>query len=255
MKQKINKQLGFTLIEVLVASFIFASILGIVYALLNDTLISKKQLELTLTINNQVENANEVLQTVMREANGDFFTDGDFGVSAVAAQASGFQTAHLFFVSDYSYDPTKSTTLLTILPTISAPSGQYLYIKVSEDNTNKIYCFSLENDNNLYVQSWKETSLTSRSWVPDQSITPTPLLQYDPGQTGQTTQFTVAQKNNGGVPVASSIYKPNDGNLTPMNLYVQLTATAVIPWGNKPDYFERQLDQTYVPLITSNPYL
>lgn len=244
MLKRKNLQLGFTLIEILVASFIFASILAVVYGLLNDALISKKELELTLTINEQVKNANEILQSVMREASGDFFMDGEFK----AGDPNNIQeTAHLFFVSEFYAKPD-----LMVVPADykTAINGRHLYVKVSQENEKKIYIFSLDRDNltrknYLYLESWEKDA----GWKIVQNKTP--LLEYD---SNLLARFSVAQdKNQEGFSTPKSYYVPGSGQLVPMDLSVNLTVTAIKNWRNK--NYARNLNQVYVPLITSNPYL
>jgi prepilin-type N-terminal cleavage/methylation domain-containing protein len=243
MKKILSRQLGFTLIEVLVASFIFASVLAVVYGLLNDTLISKKELELNLTVNEQVKNANEVLQTVMRQANGDFFTDGEFGTTPTTVPP---RSAHLFFISRIPANP-----IIDSIPSgwNSLASGKNLYVKVDNDAQKEIYAFYFKLDAGtyyLYLQSWKKLPQDTK-WSQDQPETK--LLDCATGD----MVFETPKQADGVTP--KSVYNPTNGDLPPMDLYVHLQITAKSQTSWKSRFFEREMDQIYVPLITSNPYL
>lgn len=236
---------GFSLLEILVASFIFASVLAIIYGLLNDTLISKKDLELTLTINEQVKNTNEVLQSVMRSANGNFFTDGDFGVTTAETQEANFKTAHLFFVSNVNLIP--PTTRAKPSDYATAIEGDRLYVKTLEDKVKKIYVFSFElisGKNQLTLRSWRKNP-GDTVWQTDQVNTI--LFEYS---SSLPARFVVPKKSTNS---PKSIYLPNQGELAPMDIFVNLRATAINQW--KGIIYQRQMDQIYLPLITANPYL
>jgi len=231
----IQNSAGFTLVEVLVASFIFASVLAVVYGLLNDTLVSKKELELSLTINEQIKNTNEVLQSVMREASGDFFTDAEFKTDPNNNPAT---LAHLFFVSGSYKQP---DVMNAPLDYASSTVGKYLYVKDNKNEEKKIYIFRLESDSSgiiysLFLESWKK-GLNDSNWSVDQNKTQ--LLTNIIG----SPQFEIAK----------SIYTPNNGELAPMNLYARLHVIVKKPWKNTT--LIRELNQIYIPLIISNPYI
>jgi prepilin-type N-terminal cleavage/methylation domain-containing protein len=243
MKKYFLKQKGFTLIEILVASFIFASILGVVYSLLNDTLISKKELELNLTLNQQVKNANEVLQGVMRQASGDFFTDGEFNTNSSQTQDPNFKTAHLFFVANSYVQPNINNA-----PTDwdMARTGKYLYVKISTDTEKTIYIFSLlDTTKKLTIEKW---ALNADVWTKVQDKTP--LLTYE----SNVAVFSVTFKTtDSGVKIPLSIYSPNQGEMAPMSISVRLQLNAISQWKQITNV--REMDQHYIPLFITNPYL
>jgi len=242
-------QFGFTLIELLVATFIFTSLLAVAYNLMNSTLLSKKELELSLNVNEQVKNANEILQGVLRQADGDFFTDGEFGISSF-----GGQTAHLFLLSDNYVSPNSNGVLPVHWDSIY--KGNNLYVKTKEGNEKKIYIFQLKKNQGqeggtMYIESWvyNQNAVSNHYWKQDQSLTE--LLNFG---TNLESYFSIPIKvDNNGNKLPLSVYNPSLGELPPMDIYLKLRVTAVNNWQNKK--YQRQLNQIYVPLVISNPYL
>jgi len=247
-----NKSRGFTLIELLVASFIFASALAVVYGLFDQAMKSKKDLELTLSLNEEVKNANEVLQTTVREANGDFPDDYEFFQRSEIEMSI---KATLLFVSNDFLDPAGSGQQFNDILRYddaqiyqSSASGEYLYVKNKREG--KITIFHLDKDSGqVKMKIWqKQAQGTSVSWSAESDWNS--LLNFDKQKTAEFRVNFVSVDNTR--QTGKSFYNVQS-EIRPMDVWVKMELTAIKEWGNR--QYLREMKGVYIPLVVTNPYL
>jgi len=251
-KIKLQKFSGFTLIELLIASFIFASVIAIVYSLLNEAMISKRELDLTLRLNEKVKNANEMVQSAMREANGTFFSgDKENGYTSGTGPIG-------FFITNNYWAPNVSPAVTEFMQQLFQRSstetkGKILYIKNKEKN--EVYIFRLDSVTTGVPCAFPV--FTMETWSYDASITPIPWKKinsvdlfkyYYSSDSPSVFEISLAQNSSGS-------YRQSTCDKPPYNSWVKLKTTAVESYGNCNKVLSRSFDQVYVPLVLSNPYL
>jgi len=240
-----NKSRGFTLIELLVASFIFASALAVVYGLFDQAMKSKKDLELTLSLNEEVKNANEVLQTTVREANGDFPDDYEFFQKPEMSIK-----ATLLFVSNDFLDlaGTGEQFFRYVQIYRNSASGEYLYVKNKREG--KITIFHLDKDSGqVKMKIWqKQAQGTSVFWSAESDWNS--LLNFDKQKKAEFRVNFVSVDNTR--QTGKSFYNA-ESEIRPMDVWVKMELTAIKEWGNR--QYLREMKGVYIPLVVTNPYL
>lgn len=246
-----SQQKGFTLVELLVASFIFASLLGVVYGILTSVLKSRKELELTVVLGQTSKNITETIRSTVREANGDFFADSDFWPAAIDRRVN------LFMASESFLDPAntqESDAVLTRIRQVLNHSarGSYLYVKNGE--AGRISVFWLDDSGSLgklKLKKWIKEESGGRTIWREESSEWSVLAEFDKSE---DYYFQVAAKGDSDPEIwtARSVYNP-ETEIRPFDLWAKMELTLVKQWGRKK--YWRHLEQVYVPLLKSNPYL
>jgi len=262
IKENLKHSLGFTLIELLIASTIFASVLGVVYGLFNEAVISKKNLDSTLRINELVKNADQVIQTAMREANGEFFKE----TKLWQVEAPSSFSVRAFFVAPFYKNPNEASTFDEVKNFFSSFSGEivfeggnavgrgdFLYINDSEKK--KVYIFGLGGIipamvgayPSFYAETWKYNDTNNRWEREGERVI---LFSFD-NQAPAFFEIPLTKEKIGD----TEAYRENTsiGGPPSYNSWVRLRVNAIQKFGKK--LLVREFNQVYVPLILSNPYL